>query len=220
RAAGSRGGFARRVRAAGSRGGISGARLRLILKPGGDAGLLSGVLAAYASRPDARRVHILFSGAIDRVDYLRDGRADVGLLYVPLDDLDGLAHETLHVEGRVAILSAGHRLAGRSEVRLADLAGESFPRWADADVDRVARATVADDGPEVADVAQLLHLIAAGRMVAVLPRPLVEPVPLGIVLVPVAEAPPGRLVIAWRSHDLRPLVRHFVEAAVASIRRP
>src|SRR6478609_10852280 len=99
------------------------AQLRLVLKPGGDAGLLSAILAVYATRPGARTVEILFSGATDRVDHLRDGRADLALLYVPFDALDGLAHETLHVEQRVAVLSAGHRLAGRTELRLADLAG-------------------------------------------------------------------------------------------------
>src|SRR3984885_8231519 len=52
------------------------AHLRLVLKPGGDAGLLSPILAGYAQQPDARRVDILFSGPADRADFLRDGRAD------------------------------------------------------------------------------------------------------------------------------------------------
>ncbi|MGW2293132.1 hypothetical protein [Streptomyces violaceorubidus] len=66
------------------------ARLRLVIKPGGDANLLSGILAAYAGRPDARQADILFGGATDRADHVRDGRADVALLYVPFDDLTGL----------------------------------------------------------------------------------------------------------------------------------
>lgn len=32
--------------------------LRLVLKPGGDAGLLSGMLTEYSNQPDARRVEI------------------------------------------------------------------------------------------------------------------------------------------------------------------
>src|SRR6201996_6405359 len=105
------------------------AHLRLVLKPGGDAGLLSGMLADYSHQPDARRVEILFSGPADRTDFLRDGRADVGLLYVPFDDLYGLAHEVLHVEGRVAIVPSGHRLAGRGSVQMSDLEGETLPGW-------------------------------------------------------------------------------------------
>jgi DNA-binding transcriptional LysR family regulator len=182
------------------------ARLRLVLKPGGDAGLLSGILGEYSRQPDARRVDILFSGPADRTDYLRDGRADVGLLYAPFDDLDGLDHETLHVEDRVAIVSSGHRLAGRASVRMSDLAGETLPRGGIPGGDGT--------GPEVADVLQLLQMIAVNRMIAVLPRSLVEPPPAGLVCIPVTDAPPSRLVLAWNSRDRRPLVASFVAAAL------
>ncbi|WP_055564268.1 LysR family transcriptional regulator [Streptomyces atriruber] len=183
--------------------------LRLVLKPGGDAGLLSGILAEYARRPDARRVDILFSGPADRADFLHDGRADVGLLYAPFDDLDGLAHETLHAEDRVAIVPCGHRLAGHASVRMSDLAGEALPRW---------KGVPGGDGtgPEVADVTQMLHMITVSRMVGVLPRSLVEPVPQGLACVPVTDAPPSRLVLAWNERDRRPLVAAFVAAAVGS----
>ncbi|MEU6411258.1 LysR family transcriptional regulator [Microbispora sp. NPDC046933] len=181
--------------------------LRLVLKPGGDAGLLSGILAAYAHQPDARRVDVLFSGPADRSDFLRDGRADVGLLYVPFDDLDGLAHETLHTEDRVAIVPSGHRLAGQVSARMSDLEDETLPRWKGVPGGNGA-------GPEVADVVQLLHMITLGRMIGVLPRSLVEPAPAGLVCVPVADAPPSSLVLAWNEQDRRPLVASFVAAAL------
>ncbi|MFJ9927888.1 DNA-binding transcriptional regulator, LysR family [Streptomyces misionensis] len=189
------------------RAGDTQAHLRLVLKPGGDAGLLSGLLAAYAHQPDARQVDILFSGPADRTDFLRAGRADVGLLYAPFDDLDGLAHETLLTEDRVVIVPAGHRLAGRPSVRMPDLDGETLPRW---------RGVPGGEGtgPEVADVVQLLQMITVGRMIGVLPRSLVEPLPPGLVCVPVADAPPSRLVLAWAEQDRRPLVASFVTAAL------
>ncbi|MGW7618555.1 LysR family transcriptional regulator [Streptomyces antimycoticus] len=183
------------------------AHLRLVLKPGGDAGLLSGILAEYAHQPDARRVDILFSGPADRTDFLLDGRADVGLLYVPFDDLDGLDHETLHAEERVAIVPAAHRLAGLASVRMADLEGETLPRW---------KGVPGGDGtgPEVADVVQLLQMIKVSRMIGVLPRSLVEPLPPGLVGVPVSDAPPSRLVLAWNEQDRRPLLASFVAAGL------
>ncbi|NBH02273.1 LysR family transcriptional regulator [Amycolatopsis sp. SID8362] len=183
------------------------ADLRLVLKPGGDGGLLSGILAGYAHQPGARRVDILFSGPADRTDFLRDGRADVGLLYAPFDDLDGLAHETLHTERRVAIVPPGHRLAGQDSVRMSDLEGESLPRW---------KGVPGGDGtgPEVADVVQLVDMIKVGRMIGVLPRSLIEPMQVGVVCVPVIDAPPSRLVLAWNEHDRRPLVASFVAAAL------
>ncbi|MEU8875998.1 LysR family transcriptional regulator [Streptomyces javensis] len=185
--------------------------LRLVLKPGGDAGLLSGILAEYAHQPDARRVDILFSGPADRADFLLDGRADVGLLYAPFDPLDGLAHETLLTEDRVVIVPSGHRLAGHASVRMSDLEGETLPRW---------KGVPGGDGtgPEVADVVQMLHMITVSRMIGVLPRSLVEPLPAGLVCVPVTDAPPSRLVLAWNEQDRRPLVASFVAAALGTHR--
>lgn len=184
--------------------------LRLVLKPGGDANLLSGILAAYARHPDARRVDILFSGATDRIDYLHDGRADVALLYVPFDDTTGLAYETLLVEDRVAVLPAGHRLAGHACVRWADLDGETFPHW--------RGIPSSGTGPEVTDVAQLFPLVTIGRLIAVLPRSLVSPVPPGVVLVPVEDAEASRIVIARSDRDERSTVATFIAAAAVAQR--
>ena len=194
------------------RAGDTQAPLRLVLKPGGDAGLLSGMLAEYSHQPDARRVDILFSGPADRADHLRDGRADVGLLYAPFDDLDGLDHETLHVEDRVIIVPSTHRLAARVSVRMSDLAGETLPRW-------TGIPGLGGTGPEVTDVLQMLNMITVSRMIGLLPRSLVDPVPAGIVCVPVADAPPSRLVLAWNENDRRPLVASFVAAALASCKQ-
>ncbi|MFI1913363.1 LysR family transcriptional regulator [Nocardia sp. NPDC020380] len=187
--------------------------LRLVLKPGGDAGLLSGILAEYSQQPAAQRVDILFSGPADRTDFLLDGRADVGLLYAPFDNLDGLAYETLHTEDRVAILPASHRLAAQPGVRMSDLTGETLPRWKG-----IPAGGGEGTGPEVADVVQLLHMIAVGRMIGVLPRSLVDPAPPGLVCLPVIDAPPSHLVLAWNEQDDRPLVASFVAAARRALR--
>ncbi|MGR6919591.1 LysR family transcriptional regulator [[Actinomadura] parvosata] len=187
------------------------AHLRLVIKPGGDADLLSGILAAYAGRPDARQVDILFGGATDRADHVRDGRADVALLYAPFDDLTGLDHETLIVEGRVAILPPDHRLASRTEVTLADLAHETLPRWKGV---RWTGAPEAARGPEVTDAAEVLHMIRLGRTIAILPRSLVQPMRPDLLHLPVTDAPSSALVLAWRQDDRRRLVASFVAAAV------
>ncbi|MFI1386301.1 LysR family transcriptional regulator [Embleya sp. NPDC020886] len=187
------------------------AHLRLVIKPGGDANLLSGILAAYAGRPDARRVDILFGGATDRADYVRDGRADVALLYAPFDDMTGLDHETLMVEGRVAILPPDHRLASHPEVTLADLARETLPRWKGV---RWTGAPETEPGPEVTDAAEALHMIRLGRTIAMLPRSLAQPMHPDLVYRPVIDAPHSELVLAWAQQDRRRLVASFVAAAV------
>ncbi|MFF8597004.1 LysR family transcriptional regulator [Streptomyces sp. NPDC015220] len=191
------------------------ARLRLVIKPGGDANLLSGILAAYGGRPDARQVDILFGGATDRADYVRDGRADVALLYAPFDDMTGLDHETLTVEGRVAILPPDHRLASRSQVTLADLAQETLPRWKGV---RWTGAPEAGQGPEVTDLAEALHMIRLGRTIAMLPRSLAQPMHSDLAYRPVIDAPNSELVLAWSQDNRRPLVASFVIAAVDAAR--
>jgi DNA-binding transcriptional LysR family regulator len=184
------------------------AHLRLVIKPGGDANMLSRILAHYARRPDARQVDIFFGGTTDRADYLRDGRADVALLYAPFDDFTGLAHETLYEEERVAILRGDHRLAARPELRLADLDGETLPRW---------KGVLGDGtGPEIVDVPEMIQMITLGRTIAVLPRSFVDPTPPGLVCVPVMDAMSSRLVVAWSELDRRPLVASFVDAAIAA----
>lgn len=183
-------------------------RLRLVIKPGGDAHLLSDILAAYAELPGARPVEILFGGQTDRADYLHDGRADLALLYAPFDDLTGLAYETLRTEGRMAVLPAFHRLADRVALTLGDLEGEVFSRWTGVEAGT-------GSGPEVADTAQLFPLVAVGRAIAVLPTSLVTPPPPGIVCVPVEDAGPSDIVIARSARDDRAAVQSFIDACVA-----
>jgi DNA-binding transcriptional LysR family regulator len=228
------------VRHAQSAGGAQ-THLRLVLKPGGDGGLLSGILAAYAEQPDARHVDIVFSGPADRADHLLNGRADVGLLYAPFDPLDGLAHERLYTEDRVVIIPAGHRLARRASVRMADLDGEKRPLWKGVSQDgsigtirgagsvrsvgsaggtrgTASAGSAGGTGSEVADVVQLLHLIAATGVIEVLPRSLVSSLPAGVVCVPVLDAPPSHIVLAWNEQDRRPSVASFVIAALKAAR--
>jgi DNA-binding transcriptional LysR family regulator len=59
-------------------------------------------------------------------------------------------------------------------------------------------------------------MIVLGRTIALLPHSLVAPTPPGLVCIPVTDAPPSRLVIAWSQLDRRPLVAAFVAAAVAA----
>ncbi|MCV7290758.1 LysR family transcriptional regulator [Mycolicibacterium wolinskyi] len=180
--------------------------LRLAMKPGGDAGLLPGLLAAYAEQQDARRVEIVFCSGTNRAQTLRDGQADVALLYAPFDDLAGLTTVPLHVEDRVALLPQTHPLARRANIRLKDLAAETFARWVGVPTDQSA-------GPEIEDVTELVPLVQIGRVVAVLPRSLVSPAPPATVCVPVEDAGTSTIVLAHNANDHRNTVAAFVTAA-------
>ncbi len=192
--------------------------LRLVMKPGGDADLLSGILTAYAQQPHARQVDILFSGSTDRSEYLLRGLADVGLLYAPFDDLTGLAVKTLHTEDRVAVLPDTHHLASRTAISLEELTGEPFPRWRGVPPDSLDQPTGGaepNDDLRIGDVAELAALVRIGRAVAVLPRSLVMPTPPGIACVTVEDTRPSRIVIARRESDHRDSVIALIRAATA-----
>ena len=180
-------------------------RLILVMKPGGDGGLLPDILAQYEAEPATLPVEIVFS-ATERPAMLRDGRADVGLLLRPPDDLAGLDSEELRTEPQVVLLAERHPLAVRASVSLADLAGETLPRWPGMPDGPAA-------GPLVRDQGQLMQLIALGRMVAVVPESVRDRLHSGLTCRPVPDAPATTIAVAWPSGSTSRPVAAFVRAA-------
>jgi DNA-binding transcriptional LysR family regulator len=185
---------ARRTRRAGTREQC----LMLAMKPGGDGGLLPGILAGYEREPDVLPVEVVFDA--DGARMLREGRADAALLYTPPDELRGLDTETLLSEAPVAVLPRSHPLARRATLHLADLAGESLHQQP-------------SDPTAVKSLSELMHLIALGRKVAVLPRALTVPLRDDLTAVPMAGVPPIVLVLAWPAHSTSPSVAALARAA-------
>jgi DNA-binding transcriptional LysR family regulator len=186
-------------------------RLILAMKPGGDGGLLPDILAEYEADQQAVAVEIVF-GFGERAAMLRDGRADIALLHSP-QDLSGLDAQELLTERQVAVLAERHPLAQRASVSLADLAGESLPRW--PGMPDGARA-----GPLVRDIGQLMQLIALGRVIALLPESVRGRLASGLVCRPVTDAPSVTIVIAWRASSTSRDVAAFVRAAIATAAAP
>jgi DNA-binding transcriptional LysR family regulator len=186
-----------------ARAGTRDPRLILALKPGGDAGLLPAILAAYEREPEALPVEMGFGADPSRL--LREGHADVALLYAPPDELGGLDTEVLLTEAPVAVLPASHPLAQRASLQMADLAGESLHQ----------KPT---DPGAMKSLSELMHLIALGRKVAVLPRVLTRPLRDDLATVPMADLPPVALLLAWPAHSTSPSVAALARAAAAAIR--
>ena len=185
------------------RAGIPEPRLLLAMKPGGDAGLLPAILAAYEREPDVLPVEVVFNA--DSAGLLRAGQADAALLYSPPDDLRGLDTEALLTEAPVAVLPVTHPLARRTSLRLADLAGEDLHRKP-------------SDAGAMKTLSELMHLIALGRKVAVLPRVLTTPLRDDLTTVPMADVEPVALLLAWPAHSTSPSVAALARAATVSSR--
>jgi DNA-binding transcriptional LysR family regulator len=178
-------------------------RLVLAMKAGGDAGLLPAVLAAYEREPEVLPIEVTFGAGPSRM--LREGQADAALLYAPPDTLDGLDTETLLTEAPVAVLPASHPLAQRTSLHLADLAGETLHRQP-------------TDPAAMKSLSELMHLIALGHKVAVLPKVLTRPLRDDLITVPMADLPPVDLVLAWPAHSTSRSVAALARAAAAAVR--
>jgi DNA-binding transcriptional LysR family regulator len=182
-------------------------QLVVVMKPGGDAGLLGGILEAYERDPDASPVDLSICGIGEQAGLLRDGRADVAFLHHPHDDMSGFDTEELLTLRSVAVLPRTHRLARKRSLQLTDLDGETMPRW----------PGMTGGGPEVRDSAQLMQLIALGRTIAVLPESARDSLNAGLVAVPVLDAHPTTVVLAWPERCRSRAVAAFVRAATAHV---
>jgi DNA-binding transcriptional LysR family regulator len=180
-------------------------------KPGPATALLRRIAEAF----DAP-VSIVVSGYGDQAGLVRDGRADVALLGSPQERAQGLDTEPLLCERRVAALPASHPLARLDGLSLADLAGQPFPRWPTSPQEHAYwTAPHALDGPEVADIAQMLDVIGLGQAVALVPEPmaLANPRP-DVSYRTVADATPYVTAIAWPAGSRDRTLARFVETAL------
>ncbi|WP_328436719.1 LysR family transcriptional regulator [Streptomyces sp. NBC_00444] len=187
-------------------------KLILTVKADGDAGLLEPILARYASQEAAVPVSVQLSGWLEQPELLRQGEADAALIFEPFDGA-GLDTETLTTEPRVAALAAGHPLAAREQLTLADL---------DLDPGTVGPylRAIRSRGR---DLAQLLTLVGLGEAVPLLPASVAARYPRpGVVYRPVLDAPPAVLVIAWPQQSRSTATAALVRAAttVAEAVRP
>ncbi|MGW5659814.1 LysR family transcriptional regulator [Streptomyces sp. NPDC003758] len=189
-------------------------RLTVAVKADGSTDLLREVLRRCAEQPGMPEVTAEVAAWGEPSVALREGTADVALLRTPFEPR-GLDTEVLLVEPRVAVLPAGHRLAGRKRLRRADLAGEPMPRWAGAD-ERTAAYWAGRDpesvdrewpdehhpatpqGPEVSDLNQLLETVALGRAVAYVPMSVTRRYRRDdVVSLPVSDLSGGQVLVAW-----------------------
>ncbi|MFB6634278.1 LysR family transcriptional regulator [Streptomyces sp. NPDC056362] len=183
----------------------------LATKAGAAGELLAKLLDAYAAEPGAVGVEVVLCGPGEQEGLLRDGRADVALLHRPFDSTAGLDTEELRSEGQVVVLPAGHPLAVRSQVSMAEVTALTdlpLPRWPRRD------GSFRDGpGPRVRDHTQLFQLIALGRACAVVPESLRAHLRDGHAPVPVPDAPPVTTVIAWPPHSRSRAVADLVRTA-------
>jgi DNA-binding transcriptional LysR family regulator len=188
-------------------------RLVLATKAGASHELLQGLLDAAAREPGATPVEVLLCEVGEQAGLLRTGRADVALMHRPVDDLAGFDTEDLVTEGQVAILPAGHPLASRDRLTLAevsDVPGLPIARWP-----RLDGTYPEGPGPEVRTQSQLAQLVALGRTLLVIPTSSRAWQWPEHVAVPVVDAPEITTVLAWPASSRSLAVAALVRSAAA-----
>ncbi|MFF7549371.1 LysR family transcriptional regulator [Streptomyces canus] len=169
--------------------------LVLATKAGASHEVLRQLLDTVAGEPEAPPIEILLCEVGEQAQLLRDGHADVALMHHPYDDLAGFDSEDLYVEGQVAIVPAGHPLASRVELTLADV--QDVPDLPIARWPRLDGSYPDGPGPEVRTQSQLAQLVALGRTLLVIPASSRAWQWPEHVAVPVVDAPQVTTVIAW-----------------------
>jgi DNA-binding transcriptional LysR family regulator len=198
---------ARRTRRAGD----SKRPLVLVTKAGASNELLQRLLGTLAGEPGAAPIEILLCEVGEQAGLLRDGRADVALMHRPYDDLSGFDTEDLHVEGQIALLPAGHALASRDRLTMAevsDVPDLPIARWP-----RLDGSYPDGPGPEVHTQSQLAQLVALGLTLLVIPASSRAWQWPDHVAVPVVDAPDVTTVIAWPPSSHSPAIASLVRSA-------
>ena len=210
---------ARRTRRSGGPEHPGGGRERLVIavKAAASHDLLRQLLDAYAAEPGAAEIEVLAGGFTEQEQMLRDGRADVALLIVPFNSLAGFDSEHLLTEGRIAVLPAGHPLAARESLSMAEIS--DVP---DLPIARWPRHGVYEPGPgpEIHDHTQLAQLIALGRTLAVVPDSARTWLWHEHAAVPLTDAPPVQTHIAWPPHSRSLALASLIRTATRLVPAP
>ena len=150
---------------------------------------------------------------------LRAGLVDVALTRTPFDTT-GIGSQVLRSVPVGVVVRDDDPLARRRSVAAAGLAGRRWVRLPDGtDPAWTAYWTggaPGDAAPVLRTVQECLQAVLWNGTTAL--APVDQPLPPGLVVVPLADRPPSDLVVAWPKAGRSPLVRSFVQVAWAGYR--
>ncbi|MFF4043589.1 LysR family transcriptional regulator [Streptomyces sp. NPDC001816] len=145
----------------------------------------------------------------------------------PMPVPDGLVKAPLLDDAADVALPVGHRLADRDEVDLAEFAEDEWITWGEGEFcHEWLMFTLRSKGIEpivghrAGETHTQLGLVAAGLGVCIAPLLGRDPVPPGIVMVPLKQRVRRHVYVVWRADaDRRPSIRAAVEALRTSARQ-
>jgi DNA-binding transcriptional LysR family regulator len=179
-------------------------------------------MVAFAARHPDVNVRLLRTTWDDQVEVLQDGRADISIVRLPINE-HGLEVRPLFREPRVVVLPVGHPLADRKSVTVAHLASEhllqdpnAVPEWRHVAVE--LRGNRRPEVPVIHQVEEKLELVAAGAGICVLPLSTAGfYTRADVVALRVDGIGPNEVALAWVAGRRSPLIHDFAEAAADSL---
>ncbi|MFI7502696.1 LysR family transcriptional regulator [Streptomyces sp. NPDC049687] len=138
----------------------------------------------------------------------------------PMPVPDGLVKAPILDDPADVAMPAGHPLAGRDEVDLGEFAEDEWITWGEGEFCHEwlmftlrSRGVEPIVGHRAAETHTQLNLVAAGLGVCIAPRLGRNPVPEGVVTVPLKQRVRRHVYVVWRADaDRRPSIRAAVEA--------
>ncbi|MBA8945034.1 LysR family transcriptional regulator [Streptomyces calvus] len=198
--------------------------LRVSAFPTAARGLFPTAVAELRERHPALRVRSRELEPEHAIRAVVRGDLDLAVLLdwynKPMPLPDGLVKAPLLDDPADVALPAGHRLAGRDEVDLAELAEDEWITWGEGEFcHEWLLFTLRSKGVEpvighrAAESHTQLALVAAGLGVCVAPLLGRNPVPAGVVTVPLTPRVRRHVFVVWRADaDRRPSIRAAVRA--------
>jgi DNA-binding transcriptional LysR family regulator len=183
--------------------------------------IVTAEIRALSSRHPELTVDVVRTSWADQTEVIHDGRADVSYVRLPVDSR-GLQIRPLLSEPRVVVLPTDHRLAGKQQIGINDLAEEhllqdpdAVPEWRDIATElreTGSRPVI----PYYHSVEEKLEHVAAGRGVIVLPLSTATYYTRADVThVGIEDIAPNQVSVAWDGSRRSPLITEFVAIATS-----
>ena len=185
---------------------------------------IAAVLGAFRRSYPEVGVHVRTGGSDEFLRRIAAGELDVGVLGLAEGVTPrGVQTRELSQERLVAVLSEGHRLAGRRRLRLKDLADEPFVDFPEGSSGReqsdlaFERARLRREVSLEVNTADLLTgLVRQGLGVALVAPSVAREAP-GCVCIPVSDSPVRVEYLAWDSFNPSPVAQVFVDSILMPI---
>jgi len=180
---------------------------------------IAAVLGAFRRSYPEVGVHVRTGGSDEFLRRIAAGELDVGFLGLTEGVTPrGVQTRELSQERLVAVLSEGHRLAGRRRLRLKDLADEPFVDFPEGSSGREQSDLAFDRAGlrrevslEVNTADLLTGLVRQGLGVALVAPSVAREAP-GCVCIPVSDGPVRVEYLAWDSFNPSPVAQVFVDS--------